>query len=166
MKVLLLGGGAQEHALGWKLARSPLLTSLTSLPGNPGLAELGQVVEGISASDAGAVAAFARQQETDLVVVGPEAPLAAGVVDALLRQGVKTFGPARSAARLESSKSFAKEIMERAEVPTARTGFENRQPAVEHWRDSPDRLSKRQMAWQPARAHRSPTPPSRPVSIP
>lgn len=138
MKVLLLGGGAREHALGWKLARSPLLTGLTSLPGNPGLAELGQVVEGISASDAGAVAAFARQQETDLVVVGPEAPLAAGVVDALLRQGVKAFGPSQSAARLESSKSFAKEIMERAEVPTARAGtFENRQPAVEYLEGQP-----------------------------
>lgn len=138
MKVLLLGGGAREHALGWKLSRSPLLTSLTSLPGNPGLAELGPIVEGISPSDAGAVTAFARQQEVDLVVVGPEAPLAAGVVDALTRQGIRAFGPTRSAARLESSKSFAKEIMQRAGVPTAAAGtFSDRLPAIDYLQDQP-----------------------------
>ena len=133
MKVLLLGGGAREHAIGWKLSRSALLTSLTSLPGNPGLAELGPVVDGISPNDPGAVAALARQQEVDLVVVGPEAPLAAGVVDALTRQGIRVFGPTRSAARLESSKSFAKEIMRRSGVPTAHSAtFSDRQPAVEY----------------------------------
>ena len=138
MKVLLLGGGGREHVLGWKLSKSPRLTSLTSLPGNPGLAELGPVVEGISPSDAGAVAAFARQQEMDLVVVGPEAPLAAGVVDALTRQGIKAFGPLRAAARLESSKSFAKEIMKRAGVPTAEAGsFTDRQPAIEYLKRQP-----------------------------
>ncbi|MDH3398968.1 MAG: phosphoribosylamine--glycine ligase [Acidimicrobiia bacterium] len=133
MNVLLLGGGAREHALGWKLAQSPLLDSLTCLPGNPGLAELGPVVEGISPTDAGAVAAFARQQDIDLVVVGPEAPLAAGVIDAFTSQGVPAFGPSRSAARLESSKSFAKTIMEKAGVPTAPAGvFTKREPAIEY----------------------------------
>ena len=87
MKILLLGGGAREHALGWKLAGSPLVSTLISLPGNPGLAELGPVVEGIPLTSAGAVAAFAAQQAIDLVVVGPEAPLAAGVVDALRAAG-------------------------------------------------------------------------------
>ena len=133
MNVLLLGGGAREHALGWKLTQSPLLNSLTSLPGNPGLAELGTVVDGISPTNAGAVAAFARRHDIDLVVVGPEAPLAAGVIDALTRQGVRAFGPSRAAARLESSKSFAKAIMERAGVPTAAAGvFTSREPAVDY----------------------------------
>ncbi|MFQ5524002.1 MAG: phosphoribosylamine--glycine ligase [Acidimicrobiia bacterium] len=133
MRVLLLGGGGREHALGWKLAQSPRVHELISLPGNPGLAELGPVVEGISLTDVGAVAALARTQGIDLVVVGPEAPLAAGVVDALADLGVPTFGPTRSAARLESSKSFAKEVMIRAGVPTggAET-FTEPEPAKAH----------------------------------
>jgi phosphoribosylamine---glycine ligase len=118
MKVLLIGAGAREHALGWKLASSPRVDELMSLPGNPGLAALGPVVEGIPESDPGAVAAMARIQRIDLVVVGPEVPLAAGVVDALARLGIPAFGPSRSAARLESSKSFAKEVMSKAGVPT------------------------------------------------
>ena len=133
MKVLLLGGGGREHAIGWKLSQSPGLTGLTSLPGNPGLAELGAVVEGISPTDVGAVAAFAHNQGIDLVVVGPEAPLAAGVVDALTRQGVSTFGPSRAAARLESSKSFAKSVMQRAGIPTAEAAtFTDRGPALDY----------------------------------
>ena len=120
MRVLLLGGGGREHALGWKLAQSPRVHELISLPGNPGLAELGPVVEGVSLSDVGAVAALAHTHGVDLVVVGPEAPLAAGVVDALAAMGVAAFGPTQAAARLESSKSFAKEVMTRAGVPTGR----------------------------------------------
>jgi phosphoribosylamine---glycine ligase len=119
MKVLLIGGGGREHALGWKLSNSPRVDDLISLPGNPGLATLGSVVEGVDATDVGAVAAMARIQNVDLVVVGPEAPLAAGVVDALSRVGVPVFGPSRAAARLESSKAFAKSVMDRAGVPTA-----------------------------------------------
>lgn len=119
MKVLLVGGGGREHAIGWALARSSRVDEIYSLPGNPGLAELGPTIEGISPTDAGAVAAMARIQGIDLVVVGPEGPLAAGVVDALSRLGIPVFGPTRSAARLESSKSFAKEVMRRAGVPTA-----------------------------------------------
>lgn len=139
MNILLLGGGGREHAIGWKLARSELLTSLTSLPGNPGLAELGAVVDGVSPTDVGAVAAFANQHDVDLVVVGPERPLAAGVVDALTRQGVRAFGPSRAAARLESSKSFAKSIMERAGVPTARAEtFTDRTPALDFLERQPE----------------------------
>ncbi|NND84763.1 MAG: phosphoribosylamine--glycine ligase [Acidimicrobiia bacterium] len=122
MKVLLLGSGGREHALGWAISRSPRCDELMSLSGNPGLAELGPSVEGIDASDVGAVAAFARAQGTDLVVVGPEAPLAAGVVDALNSMGVAAFGPTRAGARLEASKSFAKEVMAAAGVPTGAYG--------------------------------------------
>jgi phosphoribosylamine--glycine ligase len=119
VKVLVIGNGAREHALGWKLAASPRVDEVMSLPGNPGLAQLGPVVEGISASDVGAVAAMARLQRIDLVVVGPEVPLAAGVVDAVQRLSIPVFGPTRAAARLESSKGFAKEVMRRAGVATA-----------------------------------------------
>lgn len=116
MRVLLVGGGGREHAIGWKLAQSDRVNELVSLPGNPGLAQLGPVVEGIEATDVGAIAAMARVQGVDLVVVGPEAPLAAGVTDAIARLGIPVFGPTRAAARLESSKSFAKDVMKRAGV--------------------------------------------------
>jgi phosphoribosylamine--glycine ligase len=122
MKVLLIGGGGREHALGWKLAQSPHLGELITLPGNPGLAQLGPVVEGVDPTSPGAVAEVARRLQADLVVVGPEAPLAAGVADALAAAGIAVWGPGRTAARLESSKSFAKEVMDRAGVPTARWG--------------------------------------------
>jgi phosphoribosylamine--glycine ligase len=118
MKVLLIGSGGREHAMGWKLAQSSRVDALISLPGNPGLAELGSVVEGIEVDDAGAIAAMARIQGVDLVVVGPEAPLAAGVTDAIMRLGIPVFGPTRAAARLESSKAFAKDVMNRAGVST------------------------------------------------
>jgi phosphoribosylamine--glycine ligase len=119
MRVLLVGSGGREHALGWKLASSPRVDELISLPGNPGLAALGPVVEGISAMDVGAIAAMARLQAVDLVVVGPEAPLAAGAVDAVAALGIPVFGPTRAAAKLESSKTFAKGVMTRAGVATA-----------------------------------------------
>ncbi len=122
MRVLLIGSGGREHALGWKLAQSPRVKELISLPGNPGLAELGPTVEGIDAADVGAIAAMARIQKIDLVVVGPEAPLAAGVTDAVSRLGIPVFGPTRAASRLESSKQFAKEVMGHAGVATAASG--------------------------------------------
>jgi phosphoribosylamine--glycine ligase len=119
MRVLLIGAGAREHALGWALSRSSRVDELISLPGNPGLAELGSVVEGVEPSDVGAVAALARVHRIDLAVVGPEAPLAAGIADAITTLEIPVFGPTRAAARLESSKSFAKEVMRRAGVATA-----------------------------------------------
>jgi phosphoribosylamine---glycine ligase len=140
MRVLLVGGGGREHALGWKLASSPRVADLISLPGNPGLARLGAVVDGISATDVGAIAAMARVQAVDLVVVGPEAPLAAGVVDAVSTLGIPVFGPTRAAARLESSKTFAKEVMTRAGVATAASeSFTEPDPAREYLsrRDGP-----------------------------
>ncbi|MGA8039103.1 MAG: phosphoribosylamine--glycine ligase [Acidimicrobiia bacterium] len=140
MKVLLIGGGGREHAMGWKLAQSPRVDELISIPGNPGLAELGPVIEGIGVTDVGALAAMARIQGIDLVVVGPEAPLAAGIVDALDRLGVPVFGPSRAAAQLESSKRFAKDVMRRAGVPTAESAsFQNPTAAKAHiaGRDGP-----------------------------
>ena len=119
MKVLLLGGGGREHALGWKLAESPEVTTLLAAPGNPGLAALGPVFPGFDPTDVTAVVDLALANAADLVVVGPEAPLAAGVVDALAEVGVAAFGPTKDAARLETSKAFAKEVMTRARVPTA-----------------------------------------------
>jgi phosphoribosylamine--glycine ligase len=133
MRVLLVGGGGREHALGWKLAQSSRVDELISLPGNPGLAQLGPMVEGIAVTDVGAIAAMARVQRVDLVVVGPEAPLAAGVVDAVSRLGIPVFGPTRAAARLESSKAFAKEIMRRAGVATAASeSFTEPGPAAQY----------------------------------
>ena len=133
MKVLLIGQGGREHALGWKLAQSGRVKELISLPGNPGLAELGPTIEGIDVNDVGAISAMARIQGIDLVVVGPEAPLAVGITDALSRIGVPVFGPTRAAARLESSKSFAKDVMLRAGVPTgASETFEDPKSAERH----------------------------------
>ena len=138
MRVLLIGSGAREHALGWKLAQSPKVTELISLPGNPGLAELGPTIEGVDPHDVGAVAAIARIHDVDFVVVGPEGPLARGAVDALTRVGIPTFGPTRAAARLESSKSYAKEIMQRAGVPTpAAWTFDRLPDALKHIRQHP-----------------------------
>jgi phosphoribosylamine---glycine ligase len=133
MRVLLVGSGGREHALGWKLARSPRVTELISLPGNPGLADLGPVVEGIDGDDVGAVAAMARVHGVDLVVVGPEGPLASGITDAVARLGIPVFGPTRAAARLESSKAFAKDVMSRAGVATAAAErFTEPEPAKSH----------------------------------
>ena len=133
VKILLVGSGGREHSLGWKLARSDRVSELMSLPGNPGLAEVGPLVEGIDPTDVGAVAALARIQGVDLVVVGPEAPLAAGVVDAVAALGIPAFGPTRAAARLESSKTYAKEVMRKAGVLTGESwAFTEPGPAKMH----------------------------------
>ncbi len=133
MRVLLIGSGGREHALGWKIAQSPRVKELISLPGNPGLAELGPTVEGIAATDVGAIAAMARIQKVDFVVVGPEAPLAAGVTDAVSRLGIPVFGPTRWASRLESSKQFAKDVMARAGVATAASGSFDERAAAQNY---------------------------------
>jgi phosphoribosylamine---glycine ligase len=118
VKVLLLGSGAREHALAWKLAQSARLTKLLVGPGNPGTARVGTNVP-LKADVPDEVVALARQERVDLVVVGPEAPLVAGVADALAAAGIPCFGPVAAAARIEGSKSFAKELMDEAGVPTA-----------------------------------------------
>ena len=121
MKVLLIGGGGREHALGWKIAQSPHLAHLYLAPGNPGLNHLGEKISAAE-NDPQAITAFARENEIDLVVVGPEAPLAAGLGDMLRAAGIACFGPDREAARLETSKSFMKEVCAAAGAPTAAYG--------------------------------------------
>jgi phosphoribosylamine---glycine ligase len=116
-QVLVLGGGGREHALAWALARSPSVATVHTAPGNPGTAALGPT-HTLDPTDPGAVVALAQQLGVDLVVVGPEAPLVAGVVDALDAVGVPAFGPRAAAARIEGSKAFAKEIMRAAGAPT------------------------------------------------
>lgn len=138
MKILLIGGGGREHALGWKLSQSPRVRTLLSLPGNPGLAQLGPTVEGIEPTSAGAVGEATAGLGVDLVVVGPEAPLAAGVVDVMIRKQIPVWGPTRSAARLETSKAFAKDVMDRAGVATAAwAGFDNEDAAIDYLSSRP-----------------------------
>jgi len=129
MKVLLLGSGGREHALAWRLAQSPALEELHAAPGNPGIATLGDC-HPVRAEDAEAVLELARALDVDLVVVGPEAPLVAGVADELRHGGVAVFGPSAAAARIEGSKSFAKEVMRAAGVATAATMPVARPPCV------------------------------------
>lgn len=119
MRVLILGGGGREHAIAWKLKQDDPSLELTAAPGNPGIAELGRCVR-INPANVGEVVGLADSLSADLMVVGPEAPLAAGVVDALRARGFRAFGPTAAAAQIEASKRFAKELMLRAGVPTAR----------------------------------------------
>ena len=130
MRTLLLGSGGREHALAWALSRSGEIEELISAPGNPGMSALGPT-EPLDATDPRAVTALARRIGARLVVIGPEAPLVAGVADALRADGRAVFGPDAAAARIEGSKSFAKEIMKAAGVPTARwQTFEEPTPAA------------------------------------
>ncbi|MDW8399904.1 MAG: phosphoribosylamine--glycine ligase [Acetobacteraceae bacterium] len=119
MRVLLVGAGGREHALAWALSASPLIGRLWVAPGNPGTAELAENVL-IAPTDIPALVAFAARESVDLVVPGPEAPLALGLADACAAAGIRCFGPTRAAAALETSKSFMKEVAEAAGVPTAR----------------------------------------------
>ncbi|MEU9128082.1 phosphoribosylamine--glycine ligase [Kitasatospora sp. NPDC048540] len=119
MKVLVIGGGAREHALCRSLSQDPAVSELHCAPGNAGIAQVA-TVHPVDQLDGAAVAALARQLTADLVVVGPEAPLVAGVADAVRAAGIPVFGPSAAAARLEGSKAFAKDVMAGAGVPTAR----------------------------------------------
>jgi phosphoribosylamine--glycine ligase len=118
MRVLVVGSGGREHALAWKIAQSPLVNALFAAPGNPGLGRLATLVP-LKAGDVAGLTAFAVKERIDLVVVGPEAPLVAGLVDRLGAAGVPAFGPTAAAARIEGSKAFAKEVMVAAGIPTA-----------------------------------------------
>ncbi|MDP6420299.1 MAG: phosphoribosylamine--glycine ligase [SAR202 cluster bacterium] len=118
MKVLVIGNGAREHAITWKLAQSPQSPELFVAPGNAGVAQIAENVP-ISAEDIPALLAYARDSFIDFTVVGPEAPLAGGIVDRFEEAGLMAFGPRQNAARIESSKAFAKQIMKTAGVPTA-----------------------------------------------
>src|SRR5688572_25549030 len=107
MNVLLIGSGGREHALAWKIAASPLLAKLYAAPGNPGIAREAECVA-LDPEDHPSIVAFAREKAVDLVVVGPEAPLVAGLGDALRAAGIRVFGPSMKAAQLEGSKGFTK----------------------------------------------------------
>jgi phosphoribosylamine--glycine ligase len=129
VKVLLVGSGGREHALAWRLARCDGLEELHAAPGNPGIASLGQC-HPVRGEDAEGLLALARSLEVDLAVIGPEAPLVAGVADELRHAGVAVLGPGAAAARIEGSKTFAKEVMRDADVPTAATMAVARPPCV------------------------------------
>jgi len=130
MRVLIVGGGGREHALAWKVAQSPRLTELFVAPGNAGTAP--HNVE-IPTDDTAGLVGFAQQQHIDLVIIGPEVPLAAGLSDALGDAGFKVFGPSQAAAEIESSKAFSKEFMVRHRIPTARFAvFTEHEAAREH----------------------------------
>src|SRR5580658_803594 len=118
MNILLLGSGGREHALAWKMASSPLADRLFCAPGNAGIAREAECVA-LDVADHGGVIAFCREHRIDLVVVGPEAPLCAGIVDDLEAAGIKAFGPTRAAARLEGSKGFTKDLCRANGIPTA-----------------------------------------------
>ena len=119
MRVLLVGGGGREHALAWKIAQSPRLTRLIAAPGNPGIARHAECVA-IKDTAIDELVALATRERVDLVVIGPEMPLSLGLTDRLVEVGIAAFGPTQAAARIESSKAFAKDLMARYGIPTAR----------------------------------------------
>ena len=132
MKVLLIGSGGREHALALALAKSARLTRLFAAPGNPGMADIAQIVT-LDVHDSAAVVAFCREAAIDLVVVGPEGPLVAGLVDELAKAGIAAFGPRKSAARLEGSKAFTKQLCAEFGIPTARyQHYRALQPALDY----------------------------------
>ncbi len=129
MNILLVGSGGREHALAWKIARSPLLRRLVCAPGNPGIAKLAETRD-VAATDVAGQLALAHEISADLVVIGPESAVAAGLADALAKVGIPCFGPGAAAGQLESSKAFTKAFCDRHGLPTARYGvFEEAAPA-------------------------------------
>ena len=122
MNILLIGSGGREHALAWKIAASPLADRVYCAPGNAGIAREAECVA-LDCADHAAVIDFCRAKAIDFVVVGPEAPLVAGLVDDLESAGIKTFGPTKAAARLEGSKGFTKDLCRANNIPTAMPNF-------------------------------------------
>jgi phosphoribosylamine--glycine ligase len=118
MKILLIGGGGREHALAWKLKQSPLLDTLYAAPGNAGIAQMAECVA-LDMANHGAVARFCQEKDIGLVVIGPEAPLVAGLADDLTAAGIRVFGPGKGAAQLEGSKGFTKDLCKAHDIPTA-----------------------------------------------
>ena len=137
MKVLVIGNGGREHALAWKAASSPLVNKVFVAPGNPGTARENKVENiAIGAEDIPALRDFAVKNSIDLTIVGPEAPLVMGITDAFTEAGLKIFGPAKAAARLEGSKSFTKDFLERHHIPTAKyRTFTETAPALAYLRE-------------------------------
>ena len=132
--VLVIGSGGREHAIAWKVNESPKLKKLYALPGNPGTAQLAENISEISVDDHAAIVAFCKDRRINLVIIGPEAPLASGMADSLSAEGIRCLGPKRGAARIESSKVFAKDFMARHQIPTARYAtFSNFDEAVRYF---------------------------------
>ena len=129
MQVVVVGSGAREHALAWRLEQSPALTELHAAPGNPGIAAIGRC-HPVRADDADGLLSLAMTLEADLVVIGPEGPLVAGIADGLRRNGIAVFGPSAAAAQIEGSKTFAKDVLRAAGVPTAEALSVARPPCV------------------------------------
>jgi phosphoribosylamine--glycine ligase len=130
MRVLVVGSGGREHALAWKIARSPLVRALHAAPGNPGIARVAELVA-LAADDVEGIARWSRENGIDLVVVGPEAPLVRGIADRIGKDGIPVFGPTAAAAEIEGSKAFAKDVMRAAGIPTAAwAAFEAPEPAL------------------------------------
>jgi phosphoribosylamine--glycine ligase len=137
MKVLVIGGGGREHALAWKCAQSPDVAQVLVAPGNAGTAleEKVRNVE-VSADDIGALAELATRESVDLTIVGPEAPLVAGIVDRFTDLGLRCFGPSAAAAQLEGSKAFTKDFLARYDIPTAAyQNFSDLEPALAYIRE-------------------------------
>ncbi len=122
MKLLLVGGGGREHALAWRIKFEHPDATIIAAPGNPGIAQLATCVP-VGVADVDALVALAERESVDAIIVGPEAPLAAGLADACIARGIAVFGPTAAAAQLETSKAFAKAVMREANVPTARASM-------------------------------------------
>jgi len=130
MKVLVVGGGGREHALVWKISKSPKVTKIYAAPGNAGIAQLAECVP-IKAEDIQGLLAFAKKQAIDLTLVGPEGPLSMGIVDEFTRAGLRIFGPSGKAAEIEASKRFSKDLMKKYHIPTAEYGVFTDRAAAE-----------------------------------
>ena len=138
LSILLLGSGGREHALAWKLAQSPHCAALFAAPGNPGIGAIATLVPDLDILDGAAVSAWATANRIGLLVIGPEAPLAAGVADAVAAAGIPVFGPSAAAARLEASKAFTKALCDEAGIPTAAYArFSALGPALDHAKAHP-----------------------------
>ncbi|MDH5563245.1 MAG: phosphoribosylamine--glycine ligase, partial [Nitrospirota bacterium] len=137
MKLLVIGNGGREHALVWKLAQSPRVSKIYCAPGNAGIAQLAECVP-IKVDDLSGLQAFAKDHAIDLTMVGPELPLSLGIADEFRKAKMRIFGPTRNAARIESSKSFAKELMVRENIPTAASRTFDQLDAALTWLESCD----------------------------
>ena len=132
MKVFVVGAGGREHTLVWKIAQSTRVSEVYCAPGNPGMRNIARSVN-IAVDDIKALADFAESYNIDLTVVGPEAPLVAGIVDEFERRGLKIFGPSKAAAQIEGSKVFSKNLMKKYNIPTAEYRvFENPEAAIDY----------------------------------
>ena len=138
MNILVIGSGGREHAIVWKVRQSPKLKNLYALPGNPGTAGLAENVSGILVDDHAAIVEFCKEKQIDLVIVGPEVPLANGIADSLTADGIHCFGPKQAAAQIEASKAFAKDFMASHHIPTARYATFTRLDEAQHHLESLD----------------------------